>query len=343
MKKVLIAVLLAVMVIGNVAAIDVTFGTVPDSWGGALSDEIQAQIIEKVNERYGKYEKGGDFGRAMTNSGSLAATSGYMRTANGYDWISVALSANMGVGCDNPNEIKDFIDNFRDDGDVYFGVGAQLINAAIGFNVGQLFKWEHGLYLTLKGGLLKYSYKDYDFESYNLGFMVNYQLINDVGARALKWRGINVGAGFTYYSSKMDFTVDKLETIKVTAGPNKFHYDADLDVEAETSRCVIPVEITTGVKLAIVEIFGGIGADFMFGGKNELSADSDAVVSLEGNDDKSTSKLHLSKDGDDDNFKMKFTVGIGFSLGPVHIEIPYTQYFDEKLNSCIGVIGGVAF
>ena len=41
MKKFLIAVLLTVMVIGNVAAIDVTFGDVPDSWGGALDDDVK--------------------------------------------------------------------------------------------------------------------------------------------------------------------------------------------------------------------------------------------------------------------------------------------------------------
>ena len=39
----------------------------------------------------------------------------------------------------------------------------------------------------------------------------------------------------------------------------------------------------------------------------------------------------------------QFMAGLGFSLGPVHIEIPYTQYFDEKINACVGVIGGVAF
>ena len=44
------AVLLAALVIGNAAAIDVTFGTVPDSWGGALNDDVKQQIIDKVND-----------------------------------------------------------------------------------------------------------------------------------------------------------------------------------------------------------------------------------------------------------------------------------------------------
>ena len=81
----------------------------------------------------------------------------------------------------------------------------------------------------------------------------------------------------------------------------------------------------------------------MFGGKSKISADSDAKVTLNGNDEPTDSKMHLSADGDKDNFKMKFMAGLGFSLGPVHIEIPYTQYFDEKINASVGVIGGVAF
>ena len=343
MKKVLIAVLLAAMVIGNVAAIDVKFGDVPASWGGALTDEIETEIRNKVNEKYGKYEDAKDVGRAMSNANALASSSGYMHSANGYNLFSVAVSGMVAGAVESISDAKDFIDNYKDEGDVYFGVGGQIINATVGFNVGRLFKWDHALYLTLKGGLTKFKYDEFDIDAYNLGFMVNYQLIEDKGGHLVKWRGINVGAGYSYYSSTMEWTVDKLDTIKINAGGHNFKYDADLNVKSETTRHIIPVEITTGVKLTIVELFGGLGADFMFGGDNEITADSDAKVRLEGNDDPTKSKMHFSADGDDDNFKMKFMVGIGFSLGPVHIEIPYTQYFDEKINSCIGIIGGVAF
>ena len=342
MKKVLFAVLLAALVIGNAAAIDVTFGTVPDSWGGALNDNVKQQIIDKVNDEYGKYEKGDKVGKAMSNANALAATGGYMHSANGYDTFSVALSASVAGAAGSLSDIKDFIDDFKDEGDIYLGFGGQIINAAVGFNVGKFFKWDHALYLTLKGGVAKFSYKDVDLNAYNLGFMVNYQLIEDKGGNLVKWRGLNVGAGYTYYSSKVEWSIDKLDSIDVNVGPG-FTYNADLDVEAENTRHIIPVEITTGVKLTIVELFGGLGADFMFGGKSKITADSNAKVTLNGNDDPTNSKMHLSADGDKDNFKMKFMAGIGFTLGPVHIEIPYTQYFDEKINASVGVIGGVAF
>ena len=342
MKKVLFAVLLAALVIGNAAAIDVTFGTVPDSWGEALDDNVKQQIIDKVNDEYGKYEKGDKVGKAMSNANALAAGGGYMHSANGYDLFSVALSASIAGAASSLNDIKDFVDDFKDDGDIYLGVGGQIINAAVGFNVGKLFKWDHALYLTLKGGVAKFSYEDFDLNTYNLGFMVNYQLIEDKGGKHVKWRGLNVGAGYTYYSSKVEWSIDKLDSIDVNVGPG-FTYNADLDVEVENTRHIIPVEITTGVKLSVIELFGGLGADFMFGGKSKISADSDAKVTLNGNDEPTDSKMHLSADGDKDNFKMKFLAGLGFSLGPVHIEIPYTQYFDEKINASVGVIGGVAF
>ena len=346
MKKVLIAVLLAAMVIGNVAAIDIKFGDVPASWGGALTDEVETEIRNKVNEKYGKYEDSKDVGKAMSNANALAASSGYMHSANGYNLFSVAISGMVAGAAESISDAKDFIDNYKDDGDVYFGLGGQIINATVGFNVGRLFKMDHGLYLTLKGGLTKFKVDEFDIDAYNLGFMVNYQLIEDIDLTkkgSIKWRGLNVGAGYSYYSSTMEWTVDKLDTININAGGHDFKYDADLNVKSENTRHIIPVEITTGIKLTIVELFGGLGADFMFGGDNEITADSDAKVRLAGNDEPTKSKMHFSCDGDEDSFRMKFMVGIGFSLGPVHIEIPYTQYFDEKINSCIGIIGGVAF
>ena len=342
MKKVLFAVLLAALVIGNAAAIDVTFDD-----GGALTDEVKTRIKEEIDNKYGKYEKAKDVGRAMSNANSMAATAGYMHSANGYDLFSVAVSGTVAGAVESISEAKDFIDNYKDEGDVYFGLGGQIINVAVGFNVGRLFKWDHALYLTLKGGLTKFKVDEFDIDAYNLGFMVNYQLLEDVNLTkkgAIKWRGLNVGAGYSYYSSKASWTVDKLDTIDVNiAGAGEFKYDADLDVESENTRHVIPVEITTGVKLTIVELFGGLGADFMFGGKNDVTADSNAKVTKVDDGSKSNSKMHFSADGDDDSFKMKFMVGLGFSLGPVHIEIPYTQYFDEKINASVGVIGGVAF
>ena len=339
MKKILIAVLLTAMIVGNAAAIDVTFDD-----GGALTQDVKDRIIEEVNNKYGKYENAKDVGRAMSNANSMAATAGYMHSANGYNLLSVAVSGTVAGAVESISEAKDFIDNYKDEGDVYFGMGGQIINAAVGFNVGKLFKWDHALYLTLKGGVTKFKVEELDLDAYNLGFMVNYQLIEDRGGHLVKWRGLNVGAGYSYYSSKAEWTVDKLDTLKVNvAGAGEFKYDADLNVESENTRHVIPVEITTGVKLTIIELFGGLGADFMFGGKNDITADSNAKVTKVDDGSKSNSKMHFSADGDDDNFKMKFMVGLGFSLGPVHIEIPYTQYFDEKINASIGVIGGVAF
>ena len=341
MKKALLAFLLAMCIIGSASAVDVKFKNVPDSWG-VFPEAAQDELKAKIEEKYGKYESGDDLGRAISNAGALAADGGYMKSVYGYDWISVAVSAFGAVSTKSISEMKDFIDDYRDDGDVYFGAGVQMINAAVGFNLGHLLKWDHGLYLTLKGGLTKFSYDDYDLDSFNLGFMVNYQLVEAKGlgkGHAIKWRGLNVGAGFTYYKSVFEFTVDDLEEIRYDV----YKYNADLDVEVEATRFIIPVEISTGIKLAIFDLFGGIGADFMFGGKTEITADSDGTVKKDGADGKANGVMHMSAEGDEDYVKLKYTVGIGFSLGPVHIEIPYTQYFDSNITSSIGIIGGVAF
>ena len=340
MKKLWIAVLLTLCVLGSVSAVEVKFTDVPDAWGDFAA--IEDQLREKVIEKYGKYEKGEKLNKGIGHANALAADGGYMRTANGYDWITVALSVNGAVSMESIGDFNDdFIDEFEDEGDLYMGAGLQVITASVGFNLGHLLKWDHGLYITLKGGVSKLSTSDFDFDAYNLGFMVNYQLLEakDLG-RVIKWRGLNVGAGLNYFSSTLKWTVDDLDPVKV----GDFKYDTDLDVKSETSRFIVPVEINTGIKLTIVELFGGLGADFMFGGDNEVSVDSDAVVTKSGdNVNKGKANMTMSKDGDLDTVKFRFTVGLGFTLGPVHIEIPYTQYFDENYIGAIGVIGGVAF
>ncbi len=348
MKKVFIAVLLAAMIIGNVSALEVDFYDLPAAWAADFGN-IEDQLREKIAEKYGKYEKGEKLNKGIGNASVLAANGGYMRTANGYDWVTVAVSINSGVAMDSGALFKfndDFIDDFKEKGDLYMGAGLQLITASVGFNLGHLLKWDHGLYLTVKAGTTKFDYKDFDFDAYNLGFMVNYQLIEAKGlgkGHLVKWRGLNVGAGLNYFSSTFKWTVDNLEPVSVSQSGHKFTYDTDLDGKSEISRFVIPVEINTGIKLTIFELFGGLGADFMFGGDNEVSVSSVAEVTKSDSTDIGHAKMKMSKDGDLDTVKFRFTVGLGFSLGPVRIEIPYTQYFDDNYTGAIGVIGGVAF
>lgn len=347
MKKVLVAVLFAAIIIGQAAALKIDFYDVPDAWAGDFDDDAKKELTKKVKEKYGKYEKGEELNKGIGNASALAAGGGYMHTANGYEWVTVALSINSSVAMDGGSLgdfDDDFFDEFEDEGDMYMGAGLQVITASVGLNLGHLLKWDHGLYVTLKGGVSKLDIGDFDFDAYNLGFMVNYQLVEAKEFnRAVKWRGLNVGAGLNYFSSTLKWTIDNLAPVSVTQGGHKFTYDTDLDVKSETSRFIIPVEVNTGVKLAIFELFGGLGADFMFGGDNKVSVNSIAEVTKSDSDDVGHAKMKMSKEGDLDIVKFKFTVGLGFSLGPVRIEIPYTQYFDDNYIGAIGVLGGVAF
>ena len=348
MKKLLIAVLLTALIVGNAAAVDVDFYDLPDAWAAQFGN-IEDQLREKIQEKYGKYEEGEKLNKGIGNASVLAANGGYMRTANGYDWVTVALSVNSGVAMDSGSLFKfddEFIDDFKDEGDLYMGAGLQLITASVGFNLGHLLKWDHGLYVTLKGGVSKFKTGDFDFDAYNMGFMVNYQLVEAKGlgnGHLLKWRGLNIGAGLNYFKSTFEWTVNNLEPIDVNQGGQKFTYDTDLDVKSEISRFIIPVEINTGIKLTILELFGGLGADFMFGGDNEVSVSSIAEVTKSDSADVGHARMKMSKDGKLDTVKFRFTVGLGFSLGPVRIEIPYTQYFDDNYIGALGVIGGLAF
>jgi len=275
MKKLFLVIVIATLMVCSVSALSVEFG--PDPWG-VLTDSLKSELKSKIAEKYGKYEHGEDLGRGLANANALAADSGYMKGAWGYEHFTASVSCNGGFVLDGMsfnNFNDDFLDEYKEKGDKYMGAALQMINASVGFNLGHLLGWNHGLYVTLKAGMSKLDIKDLDFDSYNFGFMLNYQLLRERNlAKCFTWRGLNVGAGLNYYNSTLGWTLTDMEDIRVkTAGSDYVEYSADLDVEATNSSFVVPLEISTGFKASIFELYGGLGADFQFGGDNKIDAE----------------------------------------------------------------------
>lgn len=341
-------------VAGFASAADFQINLPDTGWG--LETEVTDKLdsfSSKFRTFFDKYGAAEDISRGLDNAAAFAADGGYLRSALDYKFISVSVSTNGSVILDD-SDIDQFLDEYHDRGDIYAGVGLQAITGSVGINMGYLLGMDRGLYLTLKAGKSSCEAGDIEFDSTLFGFMVNYQLVKPAGKAGFGWNGINVGAGLTYYSNDLQWNSEGLGSVSYTwttgSYERKVRMKPDMETNVEISGFVLPVEIITGVKaLCIFDIFAGLGADIMFGGESTLKYDGYGTVSY--NDgtgagwaaEKGSVSVSGDVEGDKDNIKFKAVAGLGLALGPVHLELPVTVYFDETPSCSAGLIGGVSF
>lgn len=354
MKKFLAVLFILVFAAGTASAADFHI-TLPDSgWG--IETDITSRVND-INEEFGaffnKYGDAEDLARGLGNASAYASDGGYIRSAMDYKWISVSLACNGAVVFDDSG-LDEFLDDYHSKGDIYAGAGLQALVGTVGFNLGHMLEMEKGLYVTLKAGKSTMEAEDIDFESHLFGVMVNYQLIKPASKLGFGWNGINVGAGLTYYYSEMEWKDDGLGSISHswTDGSitKKINMKPELETKAEVSGFVVPVEIITGVSaLKVLDVYAGLGADIMFGRDSELEYTGKGIIryddgtgsgwdALQG-DVSASGKV----EGDDDFIRFKAMAGLGLSLGPVHLEVPFAIYFEDAISCSAGVIGGISF
>jgi hypothetical protein len=191
--------------------------------------------------------------------------------------------------------------------------------------------------ISAKFGYLKYKYDIYSFDGLHAGGMLNYQIVNPK-APAVKfvlWRGISIGTGLLYQRNNtvIHYKSDPISTSGVTFKPV-------LDIKVMTESYVIPLEISTAVRLLwFLNIHAGGGIDFAMGtSKIRYSAmgtmDSGGGAGVFGVYGRQSGKG--SK-----NYMPKLFCGPGLNFGPVVIDIPFTYYFMNGFN--VGVTFGVVF
>jgi hypothetical protein len=212
-----------------------------------------------------------------------------------------------------------------------------------------------GLYLGVKFGYFNLtSIENLEFKTLNLGLVANYQLVNPRSlAGIIKWRGVTVGSGFVYQSStiKYGMTLDDPDPVTgISAGG----YTASLAIKNpkaelgfEVSTFTIPLEVATSVRLLwILNLAVGAGVDLAFG-SSELTLGASGDIGLEqtaGTDLGAINPGSLSVSGGGTEspafFHPKVTAGLGISLGPVVIDVPFAYYFAEQGYS-VGVTVGI--
>lgn len=311
MKKiVLIAAAAVIFAAQSASAITVTIG--------AGYEDIEKAIEDALIDDFGSAS---DFATATANASAYTYNTGTFVGHQNYNRFSVSMGSMLtvaGATGDIENE--------------GFGVGA-----AAAFNAGMKANWllnifgirdANDFYLSAKfGGIPE---QDFDYDDINVkaksmifGIGANYSLIES----KLIFRGVSLGTGLYYTSQDVTFTT----SMNVSDGT--YTFDGDIPVDVEASSFTIPFEAVTGVNLLIFNLSAGAGVDMNFGGTDISSEPTEQV---NGND------VIVKIDGGDTSLlKFKLVGALGFSLGPVKIEMP--AYYYPAHDYGVGLTAGVVF
>ncbi len=348
---------------GGLFAVDVTatlpgityLGTPVDI--SALSADLNLAIADAETE-LSRFDKMDDLARGFSNANSYASDAATTRGFMGYKFLTIAVGTMVGfqMPSNSMDALSDTISTIEDDGDAYFGAGYQALTVSVGVNAGFLMD---GLYLTGKIGKFSTETDDIKYDSFVFGLLANYQLVDPFSIGILKWRGLQVGSGIVYYKTvaEMTLNVDPVATpVSIDPGtgavPTNLYLDPTIVAEITSSGFKIPVDLITGIRLFwIANLSFGLGVDMNFAGSSDIALKADGTTYI---GDELTSlpdvevtpgsvKVDGGTDGDGaDMFRLRAMAGIGFGLGPLKIDIPFTYYFDGTgLGTNIGLTGAL--
>jgi hypothetical protein len=290
--------------------------------------------------------------QAMGNSSVYASHGATTRGYGGYKIFSATIGTMYGIqlpgsiasASDDLENISNIIER---DGDVYLGASPNAFNVNVGLNMG-IFKIEK-LYLGLRVGYFKMPegiIKDLNYQSLTLGVTANYQIIPSVSlAGFITWRGLSLGSGFIYSSSKESITIPIGDPISQTSSGITMKMNPKATVNLDITTFTIPLEAVTAIKLLIFNIPFGVGADLAFG-KTSLGLGIDSDLNITGGSgtiNKGDISVNVSASNSPSFFNFKFMTGLGINAGPFVFDIPITYYPGKHQGLNFGLTIGAVF
>jgi len=360
MKKLVCLLLVFALAIPAFAEIRITghAPTVTGTGAGIFNDQTEIafkEALDQLNDQLKVFESPDNFLQSMGNSSAYASHGATTRGYSGYKLFSATIGLMAGVQLPTGiSSMMDDIDRLSDslekDGDIKLGLNPNLFNVNVGLNMG-IFKFipenlgiikRDNLYIGLRVGYFNLSEIElgedfkFSYNNFTFGVTANYQLIPSISlAGLIVWRGVNIGSGVVYNRSKLNFTIpvdDIRESINYSGyNASIVLKDPTASLDLATNTVIIPLEAITAVKLLFINIPLGIGADLSFG-STSLGAGVTSSIHLED----LPSYFHEDKKGDiavngelsnsPSFFNFKIMTGVGFTFGPVVIDIPITFY-----------------
>jgi hypothetical protein len=206
---------------------------------------------------------------------------------------------------------------------------------------------------------MRFGVADFSFGSFSFGLMANYQWLpsRNIALGLLQWRGIKFGTGVIYQRTTVDYNImlDPIEqpipfsVNSIDIPDMRAILEPEFNLEFSINTITLPLEVMTSVRLFyILNLALGAGIDIGFG-----SAKLGVATSANANVDPGTllgdhmtqtepARLSTSIGGSQGPrfLNPKVMTGVGFSLGPVILDIPFTAYLDTgySLGVTLGVV-----
>jgi hypothetical protein len=294
--------------------------------------------------------------RAFATTSVFASAAATQRSYGGYDNFAFTIGPMIGLQLPvSPFSFMDEIENIGDrlenEGDIKAGFNPQLLNAQFSINTSKLLL--NNLYLGLKFGYMSFDIEEFTFKTSSIGAIGSFQLFTHkkLTGALLLWRGINLGTGFIYQKTNLEYSLP-METYDYSFATSDF-YSGDsgdpiyshtikmtvapqLNMNFDINTYTIPLEVMTSIRLlGFLNLSFGLGADIGFGNAS-LSVSGEAEPSFTGlpNDIHIVrpASLAISMGGNNtpNIFNPKIMIGLGFSFGPVIIDFPFTYYFQDQ-------------
>lgn len=341
---------------------------------GLIAEQVNIQVgnafnnaMDELRDMVGGIDpKPNKFIRAWGNSAVYASHGATQRAYGGYDLFAVSIGPMIGLQIpSSPFAIMDDLDGIdkklNEDHDISLGLNPQVISAQIGINTSKFLL--ENLYLGLRIGYMRLGdniLEGFSFSNLTMGLLANYQILPSMklAGGLVQWRGVNLGSGFIYQGTTIGFNF-KMDTISQPIGtvviPNygifnpELSLDPELALDMKIGTFTIPLEATTSVKLLYFLNFAfGLGADIGFG-KSDLRIGIGSPINVNGLENVSEvqqepGNVSVNAGGNiaPSIFNLKIMTGIGFSMGPVILDIPLTWYVMNK-GFNVGVTLGVVW
>ncbi|MCL2293359.1 MAG: hypothetical protein FWC36_00600 [Spirochaetes bacterium] len=288
------------------------------------------------------------FMTGMSNASSFAADGATQRNFIGYRFFALGAGTMAGAQLPSSN-MESAIDRLVEEGDIFAGTGIQALSVSLGVNLGFLVD---RLYVSGKFGTFSMDFDDFNISTSSFGLFAHYQLIKPRSRLLAAWRGVQAGTGFIYYKSDVTFNFEAppVESI-IEAGEQyvTLFFEPDLAAKFTTYGVKVPIDIMTGVRLAIFNFSLGLGADINVTNNSSLNLSASSLIYYEASGSYSGSgtagsvSISGGPSGSADRFKFKAMAGVGLSLGIIRLDVPITYYFGKGIGGNVGITGGIVF
>ncbi len=352
------------------------------TFAAAISNRLTTPLDEfadGIADELSRFDNQDDLALGFANAGASGAHVGTLRSFSDYRRFALVVSPGLGFAAPGTDfsTLESSGDQLIEEGDTYIGAAIQPIVVSAGLHLAPLV---NNLYINAKFGYASIAEgtvtPGLQFDSYSLGVMANYQLLESrsLPLGFIRWRGLSVGSGLLYQENNAEYTLElgeiggddgaeanqvvtygdvgltqpQLNAAYGAGAPSVsdtfalFSVTPTLTASIESSSVTIPLEVSTGLRLLwLFDVNVGAGIDVNFG-SSTVGVSSRTELAIDGDDFDSTPgavTVASKTTGDGPGFvRPRLTAGAGINLGPIKLDVPLMYYFD---GGNTGLMAGV--